>query len=1080
MIKAFFVLLVLNQTPQDSTHFKTPHEIFNICHQLESQGEFEKAANLYKSISPNDTSYLEAQTYLMGVYNSLELYDSTIAIGGRNKDVMSNFRKSIYVTLGNAYMRKGDYNSGLDTYLEGLQLFPFNYILLYNTGYAYYRKNNYPESVIYLQKSLKVNPFYGSSHVLLGYISMLQGQTSKALLCYLSYLAINPTDNNILVFTENLANDAIRNEGSIEPFIDNRLFQHYDDLIKSKAALDERFKIGLDFDSKIVRQTELLFSKLEPNPQSSDFWMQLYVPVYTAIEQQDLTPDFIYFILQSTKKEDVISYIEKNDKKKNQWVQLIREAFLNFRSKNDVEILGAKNEYSFWYYNNNTLNAIGNEVDSDTKVGPWEFFADNGQLTDIGRYNQEGAKIGEWNYFFEDGKKSREEFYNNEGNALKPAVYYFNNGSKRIVANYKDDKLDGFLEYYYDCGQLKEQVPFKEGKKEGDGKVYFQTGELKIAYTFKDEQLDGDYYYYFKNGQVSSHLKYMIGVKEGPFASFYENGSKNEIGQYKADSLDGEWIGFFMNGKVSYEGVFINGKRTGEWLFYYPNGIIKESTKYYNNQDDKEQKDSKYYTITGKLRSTETYIDDMLVSYAFYSENGEELSNAKNENGNMEYNSFYNTGEPNLITSVEKGNLRGAFKRYYKNGNIAEEGTMKEGYYVGPYKSYFQTGQLQVECTYKKGELNGYYTLYYKNGNIHSQGWYINDQPEQTWTSYNPDGTLNEVDYYIDGKINGSSNVYGPNNKIAAKYIYEDKRAISVVQYDSLGNKYHEISTPYGNGTHALLNVKGDTLLKTTTTCGENVSDLVYINGKKIDVKYTVKNGAYNGPFLNYDSDGTLITKGDYMDGDKSGKWKWYHFNGNTESEYHYEKGDLDGIWKDYYYSGTLESTTDYLQGNVNGTRKYYDQSGNLQLIKIYQDDELISYINVAKGDTIRFIEKGDFTLKSYFDNGKLAVEQNFSDGVFNGALRYYNIDGTQIKYGEYKNGDKEGRYINYYPNGKIYIQKMYKDDLLNGPFKQYYENGKIRKEAFYLNDKLYGKEVIYNPDGSVKSERYYWGGYEY
>jgi len=379
MIKAFFLLIALSQ-PLDSSEFISPAQIIKEAAKLEADSNYEKAIGLYLTISANDTSYIQIQSNLMSAYNSLEQYDKCISIGEKLKEEPSDFRCSIYITLGNAYLNKGDMAKGEAIYREGLKLFPYNYILLYNLGYVLQKQEQYEEAINYFQKSARINPFYGNNHMMLGYISMLQGHITKSFLSYLTYLAINPNSNSILVFLNNLADDGIRKEGSITPFLENQFFAYYDDLIRSKAALDSRFQQKVDFNADVVKQTELLLSKLEYKKNSNDFWMDFYVPLYTTLEDKQLSPAFIYYLLKSTKKEEILKWIDKHDKEKDEWIDYVNKILKQNRDRNYVDISGQKEKISHWFFDNNKLNAIGNQIDNEKKMGHGYFIVEIASL----------------------------------------------------------------------------------------------------------------------------------------------------------------------------------------------------------------------------------------------------------------------------------------------------------------------------------------------------------------------------------------------------------------------------------------------------------------------------------------------------------------------------------------------------------------------------------------------------------------------------------------------------------------------------------------------------------------------------
>jgi len=1078
MIKSVILFIALNQvTPSDTVEFVSPAEIIIQGTELEKSGNYEKAAELYLTVSESDTSYVQVQSKLMSAYNSLKKFDEAIVIGEKLKNSISDFRNTIYITLGNAYLNKENIVKSKNTYNEGLKLFPNSYILMYNLGIAFHRSKEYEKAVECFQKSLHINPYYSSNHLMLGYISMLQGHITKSFLSYMTYLAINPSNNGTLIFLNNLASNGVRSEGSIKPFIDNSDFEYYDDLIRSKAALDSRFKQRVDFNANIVKQSELLLSKLKYEENSDDFWMKNYVPFYTTLQNNDLSAAFIYYILKSTDNKEILNWLEKHDKENSSWIRLINNAFSKNRDTSFIDILGVKDHYSNWFFNNNSLSAIGNQISDDVRIGPWQFYSINNQLNATGKYNEKGEKIGEWIFYHDNGQTSRKEYYNDHGQQIKPAIYYHENGTRSIIANYNtNDELDGQLEYYYKCGQIKEIVPYKNGVKTGKGQVFFENGDVKVDYYLKDSELEGDHISYYKNGQISNQYSIVSGKSNGMYYSYYMDGQLEEEGNYDNDSLSGEWVGYHPNGKIRYKGTFLKGKRVGKWIDYHTNGEIKNAINYGNK--GKRNGESNYFNEFGILYNTETYKNDRLISYQFFDEHKNILHQAQNDEGNMEYKSFYFTGEIDTEATLVNGKLNGELTKYHKNGTVYKKANMVDDNYHGIYEEFYPNGQTYTKFGYDNGKLHGYYKLYFKNGAINAHGWYYNDQQEQLWKIYFPDGSLDEERYYISGKLNGKYKVYAPEGKIQKVFEYDEDIITSMAQYDTLGNIYHEQKYEYGNGIRTLKTVAGDTLFKVDIQCGEFASNIynLYSNGQT-ESQFVLKNGLYQGDYLGYLRNGKLEAKGKYLNNEQNGLWQWYHSNGVIAKESMYTRDLLEGEVKNYYYNGQIEISSLYADGELTGARKYFDQSGELQLLKIYNKGELVAYVNIKTNDTIDFDRKGKFILESYFKNGKLAATQSYLNGRFDGNSSFYNSNGTLIESTNHKNSYIEGDWIEYYANGNIFVKTPFQNDLKNGIEHEYYENGVLKRSSPYTNDKLNGTEIVYNTNGTVQSKTYYWNG---
>ena len=1076
MIKSLLFVLLLGQAPDDTVKFINPAEILSQGAELEKSGEFEKAVELYLMVSENDTSYMQVQSTLISAYNSLEQYDKSIAIGTKLKDTYSSYRKDIYIDLGNAYLDGGNYEKSRKIYAEGVKLFPYNYILLYNLGLANRRCGDLQEAFSYFQQSAGINPFYSNNHIMLGYLSMLQGHTTKAMLSYLTYMAINPDNNGTLVFLENLAAEAVRSEGSVEPFSDNSEFKHYDELIRSKAALDERFKYEVDFNANIVKQAELLFSKLKFDPNSDDFWMQFYVPFFTRLVQKDLQSAFIYFILKSSDNKDVLSWIEKHDKEKSAWFDIANKALSKNKLKNVTEILGERMAYNHWYFDNKALSAIGNKIDENTRIGPWAFFYQNSQRNAIGKYNQKGLKIGEWLYYHDNGRLSRKEKYDDNGIILEPAIYYHDNGALSIVANYnKKEELDGSLEYYFACGQAREIVPFVAGTKSGKGHHYYETGQVKIDYSMKDGKLDGDYIHYFKNGAIDRKYAYTDGLTNGPYQSYYIDGQLEEEGHYIDDQLSGDWKGYHSDGKLRYKGSLENGNRSGIWEFYHANGNIKEVITY--NENGEKHGENKNYTEAGILHSRIVYDKEKIIGLTYFDPKGAILYEALDNEGNMTYETNYATGELLAKGTLKNGKLSGPLTTYFNNGHVRQQANMVDDYYTGLFEEYYSTGELYIKCNYDEGMKNGRYLQFYKNGQINHDGWFVNDEMEQWWQTYYPDGTLDEENYYVSGKINGWNTYYAPGNKLHRAYKYEMDLLTGLKQYDTLGNIFHELEITHGNGIQTRKTVAGDTIFKVNMLCSQFGSDVYsYYGGGKIESKNPLINNLYEGAYEAKRINGNVSVKGAYNNNKQEGLWQWFHSNGNISSEQFYVRGQTEGKSKKYYINGKIESECNYTEDELDGPCQYYDQFDQHQLTKIYDKNfGQIAYVDIKSRDTIQFISKGKFTLESYFPNGNIAVTQNYVDGKFEGENTWYNSDGSVTGKINYLGGDNHGLRTRYYPDGKVFRETLYQYDNKNGTEKEYYDNGQLCRETPYINGNINGYEIIYDRDGRVKSKTYYW-----
>jgi antitoxin component YwqK of YwqJK toxin-antitoxin module len=118
-------------------------------------------------------------------------------------------------------------------------------------------------------------------------------------------------------------------------------------------------------------------------------------------------------------------------------------------------------------------------------------------------------------------------------------------------------------------------------------------------------------------------------------------------------------------------------------------------------------------------------------------------------------------------------------------------------------------------------------------------------------------------------------------------------------------------------------------------------------------------------------------------------------------------------------------------------------------------------------------VERNDLYYEKFTNvpfTGKVTGEEqgSFKNGKREGAWVEYFENGQLKSNGHYKNGKYEGAWVFYYESGQLYTRGNYKNSKLKGAWVSYYENGQIRFKGNYKNDKEEGVWVGYNEDGTV------------
>ena len=96
---------------------------------------------------------------------------------------------------------------------------------------------------------------------------------------------------------------------------------------------------------------------------------------------------------------------------------------------------------------------------------------------------------------------------------------------------------------------------------------------------------------------------------------------------------------------------------------------------------------------------------------------------------------------------------------------------------------------------------------------------------------------------------------------------------------------------------------------------------------------------------------------------------------------------------------------------------------------------------------------------------------KEFTDVPFTGDITDKTTQGT------FRNGGKEGPWVEYQDNGQLSYEGTYKDGIQEGPWVQYYEDGQLSYKGTYKVGKEDGPWVHYYPNGQLSDKGTYKDG---
>ena len=185
----------------------------------------------------------------------------------------------------------------------------------------------------------------------------------------------------------------------------------------------------------------------------------------------------------------------------------------------------------------------------------------------------------------------------------------------------------------------------------------------------------------------------------------------------------------------------------------------------------------------------------------------------------------------------EKGNKNGLWKGFFEDTkNPKYEGTFEHGKEVGVFTFFDNTKTKIVVATREFNPIdNSALTIFYdKNKNKVSEGKVLNKLYEGQWKYYHKvSKIIMATENYSKGKLEGLRSVFYPSGKIAEEMIY----------VNNLKNGFY----------------------KRYTETGILIEESNY------------KNNLYDGLAIFRDADdGTIVSKGKFVNGKKSGIWQFF------------------------------------------------------------------------------------------------------------------------------------------------------------------------------------------------------------
>ncbi|MGL4368875.1 MAG: toxin-antitoxin system YwqK family antitoxin [Spirochaetota bacterium] len=282
---------------------------------------------------------------------------------------------------------------------------------------------------------------------------------------------------------------------------------------------------------------------------------------------------------------------------------------------------------------------------------------------------------------------------------------------------------------FYKTGKVWKEEAMSGGKKNGRSQEYYEAGNPKEILMFKDDQ---------KNGALNE---------------WWPTGKTKTLGFFSEEKKVGNWKMYYSNGQPAIEGSFSDNKPEGQWKFYSREGQLMKEGKYSKGKEDGNWT---YYEYDSGRRMIAM---ELAVEAGMISDGVSRLYQDGKITGQGKLKripakaifQFYKDGKPGEITEAQNqpdddaaskttSKWTGKWKPVDRNGEWTEfvpgsrtkkfEANYMIGKLTGKYKEFYPNGKVKAEGEYMAGKKNGIWTFYSENGSVDDSisGQYMSDK----------------------------------------------------------------------------------------------------------------------------------------------------------------------------------------------------------------------------------------------------------------------------------------------------------------------------------------------------------------
>ncbi len=315
------------------------------------------------------------------------------------------------------------------------------------------------------------------------------------------------------------------------------------------------------------------------------------------------------------------------------------------------------------------------------------------------------------------------------------------NGIRKTQVPYRDGKPDGEFKRWTSHGDLAESGLYQNGTREGEWTEWFSNGKVQARGLYKKGKKDGSWKEYFFDGSLAAEKTFLNGEPVGIWKTFHENGSLREKNSCfkgnangtrevfaangkrisaetcKSGVLDGRRETFYPGGPVETRSEYQNGKLHGKSELFRASGELWKRAFYRNGVRDSVWT---YFKKDGSIERQSLFQNGNGIAYGELGENGIDAETTFVDNRISDTLRYRVPGHRLLYMEIwENGEKKKLLSFYDSLGTHASEGFFRNGKIDGCWRNWFSDGKLKDSLFYKDGEPFGEQLHYDSTGRLY-------------------------------------------------------------------------------------------------------------------------------------------------------------------------------------------------------------------------------------------------------------------------------------------------------------------------------------------------------------------------